>query len=60
VPARKNKKRKNCRRRILLGTRGRWTTKLCATVWRNSDAAKLLRWATNASMGEWCTHAPTK
>jgi hypothetical protein len=43
--------RKNCRRRILLGTRGRCTTKLCATVRRNSYTAKLLRRATNASMG---------
>jgi hypothetical protein len=53
-------KKENCRRRILLGTRGRCTTKLCATVQRNSYAAKLLRRATNASMGEWCSHAPTK
>jgi hypothetical protein len=35
------------------------TTKPCATIWRNSDAAELLRWCTNASMGEWCSHTPT-
>jgi hypothetical protein len=34
--------------------------KLCATIWRNSGAAKALRRCTNASMGEWCSHAPTK
>jgi hypothetical protein len=51
---------KNCRGGILLSIRGRCTTKLCAIVWRNSYTTKLLRRATNASMGEWCSHAPTK
>jgi hypothetical protein len=45
--------------RIFYGPRRRCTTKLCATVWRDSGAAKLLRWCTNASMGEWCSHTPT-
>jgi hypothetical protein len=59
VPAKK-KKRKDYRRRFFHGPRRRCTTKLCATIWRNSGAAELLRWCTNASMGEWCSHAPTK
>jgi hypothetical protein len=54
------KKIKDCRRKIFYGPRRRCTTKLCATIWRNSGAAKLLRLCTNASMGEWCSHTPTK
>jgi hypothetical protein len=54
----KEMKEKDYRRRIFYGPRGRCTTKLCATIWRNSDATKLLRWCTNASMGEWCSHTP--
>jgi hypothetical protein len=57
---RKIKKRKNCIGGILLRTRGWCTTKLCATIRRNPYSAKLLRRSTNASMGEWCTGAPTK
>jgi hypothetical protein len=45
--------------RIFYGPRRRCSTKLCATIWRNSGAAELLRWCTNASMGEWCNHTPT-
>jgi hypothetical protein len=56
VPA---KEMKDYRRRIFYGSRRRCTTKLCATIWRNSGAAKLLWWCTNASMGEWCSHTPT-
>jgi hypothetical protein len=33
---------------------------LCATISRISGAAELLRWCTNASMWEWCSHTPTK
>jgi hypothetical protein len=54
------KKNKRERGGILLGARGWCTTKLCATVRRNLYTAKLLRRATNASMGEWSSHAPTK
>jgi hypothetical protein len=50
---------KNYRRRIFYGPRKRCTTKLCPTIRRNSGIAKLLRWCTNASMGEWCSHTPT-
>jgi hypothetical protein len=42
---------KDYRRRIFYGPRRKCTTKLCPTIWRNSGAAKLLRWCTNASMG---------
>jgi hypothetical protein len=59
VPAKK-KTRKDYRRRFFHGLRRRCATKLGATIWRNSGAANLLRWCTNASMGEWCNHAPTK
>jgi hypothetical protein len=59
VPVKKNKE-KGYRRKFFHGPRRRCTTKLCATIWRNSGAAKLLRWCTNASMGKWCSHAPTK
>jgi hypothetical protein len=52
-------KEKDYRRRMFYGPRRRCTTKLCATIWRNSGAAKLLRWCTNASMEEWCSHTPT-
>jgi hypothetical protein len=48
VPLKKNKE-KDYRRRIFYGPRRRCSTKLCATIWRNSGAAKLLRWCTNAS-----------
>jgi hypothetical protein len=58
VPAKKIEE-KDYRRKIFYVPRGRCTKKLCATIWRNSSAAKLLRWCTNASMGEWCSHAPT-
>jgi hypothetical protein len=53
-------KDEECRGGILLRARGWFTTKLCATIWRNPYSAKLLRRATNASMGEWCADAPTK
>jgi hypothetical protein len=56
VPA---KEMKDYKRRIVYGPRRKCTTKLCATIWSNSGAAKLLRWFTNASMGEWCSHTPT-
>jgi hypothetical protein len=56
---RKKIKEKDYRRRIFYGPRRRCTTKLCATIWRNSGAAKLLWWCTNANMGEWCSHTPT-
>jgi hypothetical protein len=59
VPVKKNKE-KDYMRRIFYGPRRRCTTKLCATICRNSGAAELLRLCTNASMGEWCSHAPTK
>jgi hypothetical protein len=48
------------RRRFFHGPRRRCATKLCATIWRNPDVAELLRWCTNASMGEWCSHTPHK
>jgi hypothetical protein len=57
VPVKKNLKRKDYKRRFFHGPRRRCTTKLCPTIWRNPGAAKLLRWCTNASMGEWCSHA---
>jgi hypothetical protein len=60
MPTRKNKRGRIIEEAILLGTSGGCTTKLCATVRRNSYTAKLLWRATNASMGEWCSHAPTK
>jgi hypothetical protein len=60
VPAKKKIKEKDYRRRFFHGPRRRCATKLCATIWRNSGAAELLRRCTNASMGEWCSHAPTK
>jgi hypothetical protein len=41
VPA-KEMKEKDYRRRIFYGPRRRCTTKLCAAIWRNSGAAKLL------------------
>jgi hypothetical protein len=44
-------KEKDHRSRIFFGPRRRCTTKSCATIWRNSGAAKLLRWCTNESMG---------
>jgi hypothetical protein len=47
-------------RRFFHSSRRRCTTKLCATICRNSGTAELLRLCTNASMGEWCSHAPTK
>jgi hypothetical protein len=53
------KEMKDYRRRIFYGPRRRCVTKLCATIWRSSGATKLLRWCTKASMGEWCSHAPT-
>jgi hypothetical protein len=58
VPAKKKIKEKDCRRRFFHGPRRRCTTKLCPTIGRNPGAAELLRWCTNASMGEWCSHAP--
>jgi hypothetical protein len=57
VPVKK-KKRKDYRRRFFHSPRSRCATKLCATIRRNSGAAELLWWCTNASMGEWCSHAP--
>jgi hypothetical protein len=60
VPAKKKIKEKDCRRRFFHGPRRRCTTKLCPTIGRNPDAVELLRWCTNASMREWCSHAPTK
>jgi hypothetical protein len=51
VPAKKTK-RGRIRRRFFHGPRRRCAKKLCATIWRTSDAAKLLRWCTNASMWE--------
>jgi hypothetical protein len=53
-------KEKDYRRRFFHDPRRRCTTKLCPTIWRNPGAADLLRVCTNASMGEWCSHAPTK
>jgi hypothetical protein len=47
------------KRRFFHGPRRRCATKLCATICRNSGATKLLWLCTNASMGEWCSHAPT-
>jgi hypothetical protein len=44
-------KEKDYRRRFFHGPRRRCTTKLCSTIWRNSGAAELLWWCTNASMG---------
>jgi hypothetical protein len=44
-------KRKHYRRRFFHDPRRRCATKLCATIWRNPGAAKLLRWCTSASMG---------
>jgi hypothetical protein len=57
-------KEKNKRGRIIgegssTAQEGGAQQKWCATIWRNSGAAKLLRWCANASMGEWCSHAPT-
>jgi hypothetical protein len=52
-------KDKDCRRRFFHGPRRRCTTKLCPTIGRNPGAVELLRWCTNASMGEWCSHTPT-
>jgi hypothetical protein len=46
------------KKRFFYGPR-RCSTKLGATICRNSGAAELLRWCTKASMGEWCSHAPT-
>jgi hypothetical protein len=40
-------KRKDYRRRFFHGSIRRCTTKLCATIWRNSGAAELLQWCTN-------------
>jgi hypothetical protein len=56
----KEQERKDSRRRFFHIQRRRCTTKLCAAIWKDSGTAKLLRWCTNASMGEWCSHAPTK
>jgi hypothetical protein len=42
VPAKKIKE-KDYRRRIFHGPRRRCATKSCATIWRNSGAAELLR-----------------
>jgi hypothetical protein len=53
-------KKKDCRRRFFHGPRRRCATKLCATIWRNPGAAELIRWCTNASMGEWCSHTHAK
>jgi hypothetical protein len=52
-------KEKNYRRRIFHDPRRRCTIKLCPTIGWNPGAAELLRWCTNASMGEWCSHTPT-
>jgi hypothetical protein len=60
VQVKKKIKEKDCRRRFFHGLRMRCTTKLCATIWRNPGAVELLRCCANASMGEWCSHAPTK
>jgi hypothetical protein len=60
VPAKRKIKEKENKRRFFHGPRRRCTTKLCPTIWRNPGAAELLRWCTNASMGEWCSHVPTK
>jgi hypothetical protein len=57
VPTKKNKRGKIVEEG---GPRGRCIIKLCATIRRNPYSAKLLRRANNASMGEWCSHAPTK
>jgi hypothetical protein len=51
-------KRKDYIRKFFRGTRRRWTTKLRATIWRNSDAAELLWWCTNASMGSGAAMPP--
>jgi hypothetical protein len=59
VPSKKIKE-KDYRRRIFHGPRRRCATKLCATICRSPGAAELLRLCTNASMGEWCSHDPTK
>jgi hypothetical protein len=61
VPAKKKNiiKEKYCRRRFFYGPRRRCTTNICPTIGRNPGVAELLRWCTNASMGEWCSHTPT-
>jgi putative lipase involved disintegration of autophagic bodies len=51
-------KEKDYRRRIFYGPRRRSKKKLCATIWRNSGAAKLLLWCTNASMGSGAAISP--
>jgi hypothetical protein len=60
VPVRKNKRGRIIEEGSSSAQEGGAQTKLCATVRRSPHTAKLLRRATNASMGEWCSHAPTK
>jgi hypothetical protein len=45
---------------IMVVCMGVMSSSLCATIQRNPYSAKLLRRATNTSMLEWCTFAPTK
>jgi hypothetical protein len=60
VPVKKNKRGRIIGEGSPTTQEGSAQQELCATIWRNSSAAELLRWCTNASMGEWCSHTPTK
>jgi hypothetical protein len=55
----KKTKREGLQEKVFPRPKKEVRNKLCATIWRNPDVAELLRWYTNASMGEWCSHAPT-
>jgi hypothetical protein len=59
VPSKKNKRERIIGEGTSTTQEGSAQQKLCATIWRNSGTVELLRWCTNASMGEWCSHAPT-